>query len=372
MLKLVERSGKWHIHGTHLGVRVRETTGLDISEKAKAELLLERKIAEIEHQNNLPAIASTQQHPTNIMTLRQVMEKKIAVRELDNHSPALGEKLRSLIKRLGVWADIPATETALHEDKIKGMFIDLAPSSKSLYTQHIAAAVRYGISKGWIPECKIISGPIVKGTIDQTWTDAQAKEALNFLTRELDSSGAALLIALFTGLRIGEVSRIKTETVDLSERVFQVEPTGFARSKTKRRKHPIVTTLIPVFAWVIKHHGVKGGYLFGRGDGFDSLLDVNHRSERFSDRCRAKIEVMRRELKLPRIRVHDLRHTFAKMLVSSAAVSAYELKELMGHSTVTMTERYIGSLGLNDGLMNKLDKAIDTNLTQKGVNLGVN
>ena len=38
-------------------------------------------------------------------------------------------------------------------------------------------------------------------------------------------------------------------------------------------------------------------------------------------------------------RIHDLRHTCAAWLVTSG-VTLFEVKELLGHSTVTMTERY--------------------------------
>lgn len=39
-------------------------------------------------------------------------------------------------------------------------------------------------------------------------------------------------------------------------------------------------------------------------------------------------------------RLHDLRHTFASYLASSGKVDIYTLKELLGHKTTKMTERY--------------------------------
>tara|TARA_B110000211_G_scaffold99095_1_gene115415 strand:+ start:115 stop:372 length:258 start_codon:yes stop_codon:yes gene_type:complete len=50
-------------------------------------------------------------------------------------------------------------------------------------------------------------------------------------------------------------------------------------------------------------------------------------------------EGLRNRAKLNDFRFHDLRHSFASKLVM-AQVDLYIVKELMGHSTIQMTERY--------------------------------
>lgn len=40
-----------------------------------------------------------------------------------------------------------------------------------------------------------------------------------------------------------------------------------------------------------------------------------------------------------RLRIHDLRHSFASFAVN-AGVTLYEVQELLGHSPVQMTQRY--------------------------------
>ena len=42
---------------------------------------------------------------------------------------------------------------------------------------------------------------------------------------------------------------------------------------------------------------------------------------------------------LPNVRIHDLRHTYASLLINNGA-SIYEVQKLLGHSDISMTERY--------------------------------
>lgn len=50
------------------------------------------------------------------------------------------------------------------------------------------------------------------------------------------------------------------------------------------------------------------------------------------DRCRTRAE-------LKTVRIHDLRHTYASILINKG-VSLYEIQRLLGHHHITMTERY--------------------------------
>jgi site-specific recombinase XerD len=39
------------------------------------------------------------------------------------------------------------------------------------------------------------------------------------------------------------------------------------------------------------------------------------------------------------VRIHDLRHTYASLLINNGA-SIYEVQQLLGHHYISMTERY--------------------------------
>jgi len=50
-------------------------------------------------------------------------------------------------------------------------------------------------------------------------------------------------------------------------------------------------------------------------------------------------DAIRRRAGLPDVRLHDLRHSFASMLVNSGE-SLYVVQDLLGHSSPRMTQRY--------------------------------
>lgn len=50
-------------------------------------------------------------------------------------------------------------------------------------------------------------------------------------------------------------------------------------------------------------------------------------------------DIARKRAGLPDVRMHDLRHTFASILVNSGR-SLYEVQKLLGHTQVKTTQRY--------------------------------
>lgn len=354
MLKLVERSGKWHIHGTHLGVRVRESTGLPTAETAKAELLLAKKIHEIESANGVPQAPSS-----SGITLRDLMLQQAELKVLDGYSPEFAKFSKVVIRKIGELADLDARHVVANEVEIKKKLTGLTVGGTANYMNRIRSALKFGVERGLVPS----DTPIVRvhkcATFkDTTWNEEEIEAVTKYLTKSLDLWGSVILIALHTALRIGEVSRIKLDTVDLVNRTFQVEPTGYARTKTKPRVHPIRQVVLPVFEWVVKNHACsKNKYLYGKRDNRGKFKqEPNARSKQFGDLAMRRMKKMEEDIGVRRIRIHDLRHTIAKYLVKKKAVDPYELKELMGHSTVKMTERYIGKIGLTNDLVRRLDE----------------
>jgi integrase len=137
-----------------------------------------------------------------------------------------------------------------------------------------------------------------------------------------------LSLALNTGMRRGEMLGLEWARVDLQRRVITLEAmhtkTGKFRSVPVNDNARIALINRARFR---SEHCPDSPWVFAHADG--ERITCLKRS--FATACRvAGIEDFR---------IHDLRHTCAAWLVS-AGVPLPEVRDLLGHSSVTMTERY--------------------------------
>lgn len=147
-------------------------------------------------------------------------------------------------------------------------------------------------------------------------------------TRKSPHLADFIRLALNTGCRKNELLKLSWDRVDLEAGNFRLE--GENTKNGKRRFVPLSSVArsalenrakfraehCPTSPWVFAHrNGERVQFL---QNGFESACK------------RAGISDFR---------VHDLRHTCASWLVS-AGVQLLEVKELLGHSSIEMTERY--------------------------------
>jgi len=125
---------------------------------------------------------------------------------------------------------------------------------------------------------------------------------------------AAVVVALNTGLRLGELLGLAWERVDLSRGVIRLEVTKSGR----RREVPL------------------------NAESYGALVSLSPKpSGRIfrTETVRKAYENAVCNAKLDDVNFHTLRHTFASWAVMRG-VSLKELQELLGHSSLTMTMRY--------------------------------
>lgn len=137
-----------------------------------------------------------------------------------------------------------------------------------------------------------------------------------------------IVLALHTGMRRGEMLWLDWARVDLTNGLIHL--TGEHTKSGKRRSVPInaeARMALNNRAMYRAEHCPGSAWVFCNAEG-NRIASVKHS---FSSACR--------RAGIYDFRVHDLRHTCAAWLVN-AGVGLHAVRDLLGHSSVKVTERY--------------------------------
>jgi integrase len=145
-----------------------------------------------------------------------------------------------------------------------------------------------------------------------------------------------LATACYTGLRQGEIIGLRWKDVDFKSRVVRVSRTyhhvygfGSPKSKAARRSVPMIESLVDMLSEQYERHGCPN----------PEELVFPSRAGTPKD-CRnlvqQEFEPLLLRAGLRRVRFHDLRHTFASLMVEGGC-DIKTLQVLMGHSSITTT-----------------------------------
>ena len=157
------------------------------------------------------------------------------------------------------------------------------------------------------------------------WREKRGYDALPSITgRYGDYLTPLVLLSMNTGIRRGEALALTWDNVNLKSKQLTISG---ATAKSHHTRHiPLNAEATDVLkAW--QQQTGKTGLLFIRRDG-DPLGSVKKSWAGVLDKAQ-----------ITGFRWHDLRHHFASMLVMNGA-DLYVIKELLGHSTIAVTERY--------------------------------
>ena len=153
-----------------------------------------------------------------------------------------------------------------------------------------------------------------------------SEEEVRLLANSPEHLIPVLIVALNTGMRLGEILGLTWEQVD-----FQAKEIKVLRTKSGRpRIVDINSRLFETLAGLRERDG-SGQYVF-----------LNPKTGKPYTKLRKSFKQACRKAKIRDLRFHDLRHTFASRLVERGA-DIIRVKELLGHSTVRITERYLHS-----------------------------
>lgn len=208
----------------------------------------------------------------------------------------------------------------------------------------LADAVRWKLVSQNV--CDQVSPPAIKKHKAQTLTLAQAIHLLK--VSRGDRLEAFVTLALTTGMRHGEMAALRWNDIDFDDRSLKVERTvqrleqRFVEGEPKTRKSEREIMLPQITIEALQRHrtqqqealaraGIKWreqGLVFcdKRGNFIHSMTTLN-RFRRLLDKAG-----------LPRMRIHDLRHTASTLLILVMGQPDKLVQELLGHESLEMTE----------------------------------
>jgi len=224
---------------------------------------------------------------------------------------------------------------------------------------------------GYAVEDELIPGNPVSGILKrlklerdkritvEPMTEQEVELFINTCFRHYEDYGDFFLCAFRTGMRLGELLGLKWGDIDWNQKFIRVERSykrgQFDKTKTGKVRRVDMSDQLASSLKILltrrKKEALKDGlgepveYIFHRDK---KPMEQNHIRRVFK---RVLVKAGIREMRL-----HDIRHTFASLLLSKGESPVY-VKEQLGHSSIKMTVDVYGHLipGSNRGAVNQLD-----------------
>lgn len=220
----------------------------------------------------------------------------------------------------------------------------------------VKCIIRYAVEREWISETKVLFRPIrqVPAPAIQVFSREEQKRLLAFWEENAPASPwyCGMLLAMMTGLRIGEVCALTWDDIDLENAVLHIRHTMLrirdlekgspSASKTKVivcapktpssfRHIPLPERLLSLLS-ILRTQAFPHSFLL---TGSYCFLEPRTYLNRYKSCLRS--------LNIPVRSFHTLRHTFATRCIE-AGVDIKTLSEILGHAGVQITlNQYVHS-----------------------------
>ena len=170
----------------------------------------------------------------------------------------------------------------------------------------------------------VIELPKVNNIRTEDLNPDQLENLLMVLDQEKDIQAAAMIkLALYTGMRRGEMFRLKWQDLDFQRGFIKlVDPKGGKDSQV-----PMNDSALKLFR---DHPRTESEYVFPGRKG-DPRTDIKRALTRIK-----KATGLPDDFRI----LHGLRHVYASILASSGQVDMFHLQKLLNHQSPQMTQRY--------------------------------
>ena len=190
-----------------------------------------------------------------------------------------------------------------------GKPLPLNPTSRSIFVRTINACWNWGLKQGLITKAFKLEGDTKGESRSRVLSDSELKTLLDNIKD--NRFNLFVRFAYYTGARSGEIRSISRENI-FSNHIVAYGKSGKRLIKLNNQAQDILS-------------------------GLDELWNYS------KDFVSHKFKKEARRLGIPDIRFHDLRRTFGYNLIRQGR-PIYEVSKLLGHSSVTTTERHYAPL----------------------------
>ncbi len=241
--------------------------------------------------------------------------------ELDKHVfekyflPVFGKRFISSINcyELNFWID-NLVQTGLSFNSCNRFF--------AVIRSFFSCVVRWGILQATQNPCLTIKrfSEIIPEV--QYLDKDQMQNVFQELEKVKSISAKALQLLLLTGARKSEIMKARWEYINLQSRILTVP----LSKSGKARYIPLSDKAVKIIENLAQNK--ENPWLFPALNGKSHITSLYHTWNN-----------LRKKLDLQNVRIHDLRHSFASLLVTSGS-SLYEVQKILGHHDPKVTMRY--------------------------------
>jgi len=271
--------------------------------------------------------------PTDIPTLKQFSKKYwVPNRVMKKKRPA--DDLSIMKKHLyPLFGDLPLNY--ITTEKVEELKAVLSTSLASNTIRNVlaclSALLHYAQDMGFqfiLP--KIKKPPVEKPEFNYLQDHGQIKAFLTTAKEKGYGVFALFATAVYSGMRAGELFGLRWSDVNFNKGFITVQRSFNKTTKSGKVRHiPILDILLPILKkWKLQN---KNALLFPNEAG-----NMHTPSPRI---IKITFPEVLKEAGLPKMRFHDLRHTFASHWVMKSG-DMFKLQKILGHADQQMVQRY--------------------------------
>lgn len=306
--------------------------------------------AKEKRQDALDHILLYQKAPTiRRITMRNLTKEWLMLNrtrlKASSYQRYLGFYKNHIDKQLGDANAVFMTTVTLHQYALGRLEAGLAPQSVNAILTMLHSVLKYGNRQYKLPMPEIIYLAVEKKEM-RVLSPEEQKRLVAYLMEDLDICKLGILVALYTGLRIGELCALKW--TDIEDNSIKVRRTmqrlqkenesgtvlyiGAPKTKTSVRTIPIPSFLAELIAPFYKPDLREAYFLASKPKEIIEPRAMQYKFKRYL-----------KQAGVQEANFHALRHTFATRCVE-CGFEIKSLSEVLGHSSVQTTlNKYVHS-----------------------------